>query len=116
MPSYILKASPDLDLFCEWSSVVDGPTWVGTRDELVARGVEPDRITRAAFCGTSALWGEPRYLSFESNGLLVLNGGASRGWLPRHRLGAYLRLLVEGDNNADRLLEPLEAEDAEVTP
>lgn len=31
----ILKASPDVDLYCEWSGVVDGPTLIGTRAEFL---------------------------------------------------------------------------------
>ena len=31
----ILKAAPDVDLYCEWSSNVDGPVRIGTRAECL---------------------------------------------------------------------------------
>jgi hypothetical protein len=34
MPSFIVKVTRDDDLYCEWSTVVGGPTFVGTRAEM----------------------------------------------------------------------------------
>jgi hypothetical protein len=34
MPSFIVKATPHDDIYCEWSTVVDAPTFVGTRAEM----------------------------------------------------------------------------------
>jgi hypothetical protein len=108
----IFKASRDLNLFCEWSSVCDGPTFVGTRAEMLAYGITPDRLDRACKTGTSYL--DSDHGSFDSNGLLMLNGGQSHGWLPRNRLPAYLCALLADETGelADRLLEPLEDDEA----
>src|SRR5664279_2648683 len=34
MPSFIVKAEPDTDLYVYWSTIVEAPTFVGTRAEL----------------------------------------------------------------------------------
>ena len=114
MGNAILKGTPDLDMYCEWSTVVDGPTSVGTRAEMLARGVSPERLDRADKRGASWLDSDT-YQTFDSHGLLVLNGGDSHAFLPRELLGDYLTILhaLLPDESAaiaaaDRLLDPLD--------
>jgi len=98
----ILKATPDRDLYCIWSSVVDQPTMLGTRSdvtedlgehEMGPRGCtawHPDEIDsalrRADETGTSSVrgygnWGDPA--------LMVAPGKSLR----RDRLGSFLDAL-----------------------
>ena len=112
MPSFILCAAPEGDLYCEWSSVVDGPTWIGTREEALAE-FEAERVERAARAGSSALFGDPPYLGYDDGDMVVLNGGSSNGILRRDVLGSYLKALLGSDDfaAADALLQPLEDDD-----
>ena len=34
MPTYVIKAEPDVDLYVLWSTVVEAPTFTGTRAEV----------------------------------------------------------------------------------
>lgn len=59
MPSFLLKADPETDWYCLWSTIVDGPTYWGTRHELVREHYDPkqvalERFERADKNGTSA--------------------------------------------------------------
>jgi hypothetical protein len=106
----ILKGDPDTDLYCQWSTVVDAPTWVGTRDELVAEMLaHPDnysgypdatprqiinaRVDRADSTGTSA-FPEYGFGGWDTDGFIVTNHtGVPDGgyrWLERGDLTAYL--------------------------
>jgi hypothetical protein len=113
MPTMILKGDRDTDLYCQWSTVVDAPTWVGTRDELLAsllthpdayssyldmtpRQVITARVDRADLTGTSA-YREYGFGEWDSNGFIVghhtgIQGGGFR-WLGRGDLTAYLTAL-----------------------
>lgn len=60
MPRTIIKLAPDEDWYVVWSTIVDAPTYWGTRAELEARpGAHalPERFDRADATGTSAQWG-----------------------------------------------------------
>lgn len=63
MPSYIVKVAPDIDLYVYWSTIVDAPTAIGSRDELAEwlrqRGYAADdqRFDRADRTGTSSVDG-----------------------------------------------------------
>lgn len=75
MGSTIVKCSPDEDFYVIWSSVVDGPTAWGTREEIAQhlfdwddqklRFPEPvrqeidERLARTDENGTSAMWPRP---------------------------------------------------------
>jgi hypothetical protein len=64
MPRVIIKTSRDEDMYLEWSTVSDAPTFSGTRSELVEAGVEEDRLLRADESGSSAhspffKWSDP---------------------------------------------------------
>jgi hypothetical protein len=100
MPSFILKASPDADIYLEWSTIVDDATWVGGRAEAQTR-YPADRIVRADDTGTSeksACFG-----AWDDESLIV----QQQGLLPRDRLLDYARTLQAHDEEAGlALLEP----------
>ena len=119
MPSYIVKASPDEDWYAVWSTIVDAPTYFGTRAELERsihdpRELAPERFARADERGTSADWTDwPKddmpfgwnYAEF-----LVMEGspdnpdGADGCWLlPRENLRAYCERLANDDLAPDLL-------------
>ena len=72
MPSFIYKEAPDVDYYVEWSSIVEAPTFTGTREEMLAhlqlhsdawlREDAPHhperRLERADATGTTSLWVE----------------------------------------------------------
>lgn len=112
MPSYIIKCAPDEDLYLEWSTVVEAPTAVGTRAEMLDHLTEntsetgihaPEaRLQRADTTGTSAFgrYGCP----WGSDGMIY----KQRGILPRRNMAEYARrLLADVDAEPDDLLEPL---------
>jgi hypothetical protein len=112
----IIKMDPDEDLYLEWSSVVEAPTFVGTRVEMATYLNEPRRgefwyteeqvealLQRADEHGSSAYrpfgctWGSPGEMYQQ------------QGFLPRARMGEFAcRLLNDQDAEPDGLLEPLE--------
>lgn len=57
MPSAIIKPKPDEDFYVRYSTVVDSPCESGTREALIAYGIDPARLDRADETGTSAQWG-----------------------------------------------------------
>ena len=60
MPSYIVKPSPDEEFYFEWSTIVDCPTYWGTRQDLEQSGfvtADADRFERADRTGTSSFDG-----------------------------------------------------------
>jgi hypothetical protein len=88
MPSYIVKAAPDEDLYVEWSTVVDAPIRWGTSDALVLRR---DRKSRADATGTSSFDG---FYNWEQESFLVANLGDGHFYrLPRHNLRVFLETL-----------------------
>lgn len=106
----IIAAAPGVDLYGEWSTFVDGFTFVGTRAELIEYGIAPERIDRAHSQGSSAL--DSTLGKWSRDGFLVLDGGESEGWLPRPRLHAYLAALHrDARATADALLDPVENDD-----
>lgn len=111
----ILKTGRDVDLYVEWSTVADGPTWVGTRVALLAylrrewdaghpdcipkEGAGPDaRVARCDETGTS-VYPDPdlrRAVPFGAwdDAGFVIDG---RWWLPREALTAYVQAGQAGD-------------------
>ena len=60
MPKTIVKPNPDEDWYFVWNTIVDCPTYCGTRAELEAAPgayAEADRFERADATGSSARWG-----------------------------------------------------------
>lgn len=117
----VLKAAPDVDLYCLWSGNVDNVVAAGTRQEMLAEGVPASRLARADLWGTSARWPdmpEPYPIPYRADGwdteCLVVHeqdhaptrGG---GLLRRGRMVEFLRAKLAGDEAAaGALLEPFE--------
>lgn len=120
MVHIVVKATPERDLYCIWSTITDSPIFVGTRAEILDHlterrrdgidrgpGDSPEvRIDRADTTGTSAMYGSPFDGAFDDTGFVF----EQRGWLPRARLADLLdRYLVNSVNpKTDDLLDPLE--------
>lgn len=120
MGKEIIKVAPDVDLYMEWYSVVEAPTAVGARAEML-RYLKPahdcpacqcnpaaERLDRADRTGTSGLdgWGH----DWDSSGLIY----EQRGFLPRVRFAEFARrFLAEDEQGMIALLDPFE-DDAEV--
>jgi hypothetical protein len=103
----LLQAAPAEDLYGEFSTLSEGFVAVGTRSRLrpLTRH-STGAWLRAEQTGSSRPGGEG---GFADEGLLVQDAGQGQRWLPRQRLGAYLRALQAED--AERLLllsQPLE--------
>lgn len=91
MPSYILKVTPNADRYVEWTTISEGPTYWGTRNEMAEHlregGGKPveieSRLQRADERGTSAPDGDFEW----GDGILIVE---QRGMLDRSNLGAFL--------------------------
>lgn len=118
----IYKEAPEVDYYVEWSSIVEAPTFGGTRAEILPylwehddrkpdriRETDPshpeNRLKRVDETGTSALWGNPRDGSWGTSGEIYMQ----RGLVSRANLFVLTRRLGE-DENADvsDLIEPFE--------
>lgn len=117
MSKQIIKVSRDEDLYLEWSSIVEAPTFVGDRAQLAAHLMaghfdEPhspakaeERIARADETGTSAIggWG----CGWDDHGEIYMQ----QGFLLRASMAEFAhRLLVDEDAEPTGLLEPFEDE------
>lgn len=108
MPSFIVKPDPAVDLYCEWSTVVDNLTSVGTRTDY-----PPDRLARADATGTSAHdfseygWDDKKFIVTNTE-----RSDAGFFWLNRTDLLAYARAMAADDTaTAEALLAPIPDED-----
>lgn len=106
MPRFILKTAPQVDLYVEWSTIVDDATWVGTRAEALRQFDRP-RIDRADQTGTSELQG--RLGAWDDEALIV----QQRGLLDRDKLSEYASVLLanvdpDGTEEAHKLLRPFD--------
>lgn len=121
MGKQIIKATPGRDLYIEWSSVVEAPTFIGTRAEVAAylmrafRGAEADRLdfeagqvekrlARADQDGSSGL--PPFDCNWDSNGEIYMQ----QGWLRRDKMEALAEAYLANPHEpaVDALLEPFE--------
>lgn len=111
MPSYVLKTSPDEDLYCIYSTVVDAITHIGDREEIRAyllhqdgAGGKPDeRLDRADKNGTSCLidsGGNGAWYGWGEETIPIGEGPGGPGNLPRTDLAAYCRALLDDDEEA----------------
>jgi len=102
MGRHIIKVAPDLDLYVEWSSIVDSPVCWGTRAEMLEEGTDAVRLDRADKFGTSSL---PGFDNWETDSLIY----EQQGLLPRTKIPEALRRF-ENDEDADitDLLIPFE--------
>jgi hypothetical protein len=121
MGKQIIKVSREADLYMEWSSIVDAPTWFGDRaetleylagndgnHEMQPADTHESRLARADETGTSGYrpWG----CTWDDHGVSYMR----RGFLPRSAFGEFARrwLATGGDTEPDvtDLLEPFETE------
>jgi hypothetical protein len=111
---FILKASPDLDLYCEWSSIVDAPVFIGTKQEILAYlthyyGHDSSREIVEAAERSTRLGTSERDLNmgdWEDTGLAVQNFGSKRmDWLPRAKFAEFFSLYFKDRAAAEALLE-----------
>ncbi|RSM68687.1 hypothetical protein DL991_41190 [Amycolatopsis sp. WAC 01375] len=118
MGQFIIKAAPDRDLYMEWDTGVDAPTFIGSRAEIVAylqeatgRGPSdtPEaRVRRADETGTSAKpspWA-PGYTgplegAWDDTGFIV----EGWKWLPRDRLATFLDTYLRTEQMPYALLD-----------
>lgn len=113
MPSYIVKASPDEDWYCLWSTIVDAPCRWGSRSELRRtsydpREVAPDRFQRADENGSSARWpdwpAERQPFAWADESFILMESAPERPndngcWLlPRENLRAFCEALDAGQD------------------
>ena len=116
MGSCVIKAAKDRDLYCVWSSIVEAPTYIGTREEM-RRHLGPggeERLSRADQFGTSALgWSSPGDTpvadldgAWEDTGLIV----DQRGVLRRDKMADFLEVYPFEPDRAYALLEPFDDE------
>jgi len=115
MPRYVVKVARDSDEYVWWSDITEAPIAIGDRDYVMntmreyghADEATPDRFDRADRTGCSAMWpnlDRPIY-HFDGNGPIA----EQKGFIPRDRLGEYVRLHISGDLDAAyALLEPLD--------
>lgn len=116
MPTIIIKAEKDLDLYIGWSSVVDAPTFWGGREwmeqylkeEGQTDEVVYGRLARADEEGTSDL--SIKEGQWTERSLIYMQG--STGLLPRKNLAELIRRLeVNEQDPMTDLLEPWPLED-----
>jgi len=101
MPSFVLKASPDEDLYCIYSTTVDAVVFIGTRGETRqhllyedgSNGRPDERLERADETGSSCR--EPGY-GWDAESLWI-GEGPGHGHLPRASLSEYLQALLVHD-------------------
>lgn len=129
MGRVIIKAAQDKDLYIEWSSIVEAPTFIGTRAEILPYlrssrdrpGNAPEaRLQRADETGSSAkrdprapAYRGPLDGAWDDNGLIY----QQMGWLPRAKLAEFAeKLAADDEDGAVALLEPFEDDDTETEP
>lgn len=87
LPRSIVKPEKDKDFYVEWSTVVDAPTFYGTRADIIEHSKESDwrhiaeeRLERADATGTSARWYKA---SWEDDEIYILE---QTGTFPRSKM------------------------------
>lgn len=123
MGEFVVKASPDVDLYLIWSTITDCPYYVGTREEIREHlwdeyrsehphstpqpGYSPDdRMARADEHGTSAQAPAGMY-GWDDEAFSIREVVPDDGhWyeLPRVNLVAYARALLDEDEPAAHAL------------
>lgn len=109
MGNEILKVDHDHDLYCRWSSVVDGPTFVGTREEIsewlfkeyatIAEAEDPERAVWVRNRIERILADADKYGSSGNRPMGHLWGDnlmyKQMGMLPREKLYDFLIFFLE---------------------
>lgn len=126
MGKIVMKEAPDVDYYVEWSSVVEAPTFAGTRSEMLdhlKRDSDPwlredaphhpeQRLKRADETGTTSLWvkaalGDDRAEqgAWDASGEIYMQQGV----VPRARLfDLTRRLLADHQADVSDLLDPFD--------
>lgn len=100
----IVKASREEDLYVHWSTIAEGPLWVGTRAQAAKYGYDEDRLARAEATGTSAQheWAEG---GWDDDPCFIAE---QAGLVPRALVGAYAQAVLGGRKQEARaMLVPL---------
>ncbi len=113
MPHFILKPTPEGDLYVLWSTITEVPYFAGTRDEckkvLAPEGAESaadERFDRADVTGTSSLDGLDGWDEGKTTGSVIVE---QRGLVELKDLPEVHRCLTEGQPY-DHVLRPFEHE------
>jgi hypothetical protein len=127
MGRIIMKESPETDFYVEWSSVVEAPTFAGTRAEMLAhlqsesdpwlRDDAPHhpemRLARVDETGTSSMWVAHAGMrdKYAEEGAWDDNGEIykQQGFVPRSRLfDLTRRVMADHDADVSDLLDPFD--------
>lgn len=119
MPTYVLKAQQNDDLYVGWSTVVDNLVWIakGRAAAMQERDVDAERLDRADQYGTSCMELLPGWRdgAFDDRGFVVTNMYHREEpfvWLNRADLGEYARRYLADDvAGAEALCESIPDED-----
>jgi hypothetical protein len=116
MGGVIVKASPGEDVYLEWSTVVEAPTFIGTRAEILeylrwssvksVTDSPEERLARADETGSSSAGDYAWFASWDDDGFVV----ERRGILPRSKLRDFALLYAAEDRRWLDLLEPFDAD------
>lgn len=68
MGKFVVKASPDEDLYMEWSDTISSSLFLGLRKAMQASGIAEERLIRVDTFGTSSYLNKG---SWEDDGLIV---------------------------------------------
>lgn len=110
MGRIIIKADKAADLYMEWSSVVEAPTWVGTRDEALKDGFEEVRLARADEKGSSCLDMDEGF--WEDTGTIY----KQQGWLPRENFLPFAQRFLESEPFTPDVSDLLKPFDDDILP
>lgn len=107
MPQYVVKADPDKDVYVGWSTIVDGPTWVGDREYAVKEmEIDLERLERADRYGTSS---HDRFYGWDEATFICVYDMPDFRSLPRANLVAFAEALIAGrTDEAVALTEPID--------
>ena len=114
MPTFIIKPTPDSEVYVEWSTIVDAPISMGTRQGYLGTKRHDgsyytnELFDQADVTGTSLKWfgGGPNEMGgWDDPSLIYLHKGS----LPRERvLEATARLILDEKEIPDEWLIPFE--------
>ncbi|MFB7858725.1 hypothetical protein [Rhodococcus qingshengii] len=102
MPKFIVKTSPDDDLYMRWSTVTDSCLFTGTRKQFLRNDFEEDRLRHADETGSSLISGKTG--KWEDDSLFVASthyrDDAYSYCLDRENFFVYADLLRQGREEA----------------